>query len=61
MEQLKDANMSAYDYKVIFKPVVIVPDIELKKLIYTNRFPSIQRKIITSMLEQLNIKDSIFD
>ena len=30
VEQLEDANVSAYHYKVIFKPAVIVPDIEFK-------------------------------
>ncbi len=30
VEQLEDANVSAYHYKVIFKPTVIVPDIEFK-------------------------------
>ena len=30
VEQLEDVNVSAYHYKVIFKPAVIVPDIELK-------------------------------
>jgi len=30
VEQLKDTNVSAYHYKVIFKPTVIIPDVELK-------------------------------
>lgn len=29
-EQIEDADVSAYHYKVIFKPSVIVPDIKLK-------------------------------
>ncbi len=29
-EQLKTANVSTYRYRVIFKPSVIVPDIDLK-------------------------------
>lgn len=31
VEQLKTANVSAYRYKVIFKPLSIIPDIDLKK------------------------------
>ena len=30
VEQLESKNVSAYNYKVIFKPSVIVPDIEIK-------------------------------
>lgn len=30
VEQLEGANVSAYHYKVIFKPSVIVPDITIK-------------------------------
>lgn len=29
-EQLEDKNVSAYHYKVIFKPEAIIPDIEIK-------------------------------
>lgn len=29
-EQLEDKNVSVYHYKVIFKPSVIIPDIEVK-------------------------------
>jgi hypothetical protein len=31
VEQLKTANVSAYRYKVIFKPLSIIPDIDLEK------------------------------
>ena len=31
VEQLGEAKVSAYRYKVIFKPLSIIPDIELKK------------------------------
>jgi len=31
VEQLNDVNVSAYHYKVIFKPTVIVPDLKFKK------------------------------
>lgn len=31
VEQLDDANVSVYNYKVIFKPSVIIPAIELSK------------------------------
>jgi hypothetical protein len=30
-EQLESANVSTYHYKVIFKPSVILPDVELSK------------------------------
>ncbi|CAJ0710614.1 hypothetical protein ACPCHQ_11795 [Ralstonia thomasii] len=30
IEQIEGANVSAYHYKVIFKPSVIVPDIEVR-------------------------------
>jgi hypothetical protein len=30
IEQLKSANVSTYRYKVIFKPSLIIPDIDLK-------------------------------
>ena len=30
IEQLKSAKVSAYRYKVIFKPTLIIPDIDLK-------------------------------
>lgn len=30
MEQLKPGNVSEYHYKVVFKPSVIIPDIEVK-------------------------------
>ena len=29
-EQLEEANVSTYHYKVIFKPATIIPDIEIK-------------------------------
>lgn len=31
VEQLETANVSAYRYKVIFKPLSIIPDIDLEK------------------------------
>lgn len=31
VEQLETANVSAYRYKVIFKPLQIIPDIDLEK------------------------------
>ena len=31
VEQIETANVSAYRYKVIFKPLSIIPDIDLKK------------------------------
>lgn len=31
VEQLRSANVSAYRYKVIFKPLSIIPDIDLEK------------------------------
>ena len=31
VEQLETADVSAYRYKVIFKPLSIIPDIDLKK------------------------------
>lgn len=30
VEQLEDANVSAYHYKVIFKPSAIIPDFEVR-------------------------------
>lgn len=30
-EQVDSANVSAYNYRVVFKPAAIVPDIELRK------------------------------
>ncbi|MBZ9984913.1 hypothetical protein LB521_27655 [Mesorhizobium sp. BR-1-1-8] len=30
VEQMEDANVSAYHYKVVFKPLSIIPDIDIK-------------------------------
>lgn len=30
VEQLETANVSAYHYKVVFKPSVIIPDVDVK-------------------------------
>jgi hypothetical protein len=30
VEQLENANVSVYQYRVVFKPVAIIPDIEVK-------------------------------
>ncbi len=30
VEQLEDANVSAYHYKVVFKPLTIIPDIDIQ-------------------------------